>query len=464
MKVVWLIPPVERAGYPNVGQNRFYKNMPIKSNLVYPYLAAMGVTELEQVGFEAKFIDAPTERRPITDALDADVVIIEGRTPTITDTWKTAEAIKHLSGAKIILYGDHVTHFPEESLAKPGVDCIACGGDYDAGITDLCKRYDETGNLPKQEAIPFVQNLDQLPFPDREATPWRNYSEAWKDRDVFLWTMSGRGCHYSCIFCSWSGTLWHHQVRQRTPLNVAREFKTIYNQYGKYEILDDHDCFPTAWGAKFAKELLNMGLGPDEVLWEIQTHSNEINNLDNLKLLHKSGLKIAKLGIETGNQSSLTRMRKGTTVEQHEKAVRLLKEAGILVHMNMMVGWPWETKAEAYHTIEWVKKLDPAQAQFSLVIPYPNTELYEMAKANGWLLVKEGDWNSFDASYPMMTMEGMTTEEVVQLYRDCWDRFYLNWHYKWNHLKTVRSLDEFLRLIRGYYSVRFGHMRAVKNK
>jgi len=124
---------------------------------------------------------------------------------------------------------------------------------------------------------------------------------------------------------------------------------------------------------------------------------------------------------------------------------------------------PWETRKQAYHTIEWIKKLDPNQAQFSLIIPYPFTELYDEAKANGWLRIGETDWDHYDASFPMLTMEGMTPEEVVQLYRDCWSQFYLNREYVWNHLKTVKNWQDVKQLIRGYWSIRFGHMRAVKS-
>jgi radical SAM superfamily enzyme YgiQ (UPF0313 family) len=196
----------------------------------------------------------------------------------------------------------------------------------------------------------------------------------------------------------------------------------------------------------------------------MQTHSNMINDLETLKLMKKSGLHVVKLGIESGNQTTLDRIRKGVTVEQHEKAIKLLKEADIVVHANLMVGFPWETKAQAYHTINWIKKLEPNQAQFSLVIPYPWTELYDEAKANGWLLVPETDWERYDASYPMLSMEGMTPEEVVQLYRDSWSKFYLNSKYILNHIRTVKNIQDIKQLVRGYRSIRWGHMRAIKRK
>lgn len=154
-------------------------------------------------------------------------------------------------------------------------------------------------------------------------------------------------------------------------------------------------------------------------------------------------------------------MRKGLKIEQSERAIKLLQEADIGVHANLIVGFPWETREEAYHTVEWIKKLKPNQAQFSLLIPYPNTELYKMAAENGWLTVLDGDWGKFDASKPMMKMADLSSREIIQLYQDSWRKFYLDREFVWRQLKRVRSWSEVKQLWHGFRSVVYGHMRAV---
>lgn len=466
MKVVWLAPPSTRKGYQNVGQSRFYKNLPIRTVTIYPYLAAMGITQLLNNGFEAEFYDCPTKSltwESIQHHLtDADLIIMEGRTPIINDILQITDKLKTEHDRKIALYGDHVTWDPNTALNH--ADYVISGGDYDYGALKLAEALSKNNTPPKLFNMGLVENLDKLPFVDYESINWKDYYEAGRTRDTFLYTMSGRGCKFPCTFCSWCGTLWNHHVRQRTPLNVAEELRETYNHYGEYEILDDHDCFDTVWGVKFAKQLLQFGFTNQEIKWGIQTHSNFINDLEGLKLMKKAGLFWCKLGIESGNQETLDRMHKVATIEQHERAVKFLREADVLVHLNLMVGWPYETKKQAYHTIEWVKKLDPNQAQFTLVIPYPNTELYDEAKQNGWLTVGEQDWDSYDASYPMMKMIGMTPEEVVQLYNDCWRKFYLNRKYMMKHLLQIRTWHDIKILYRGFKSVYFGHMKAIKSR
>jgi radical SAM superfamily enzyme YgiQ (UPF0313 family) len=459
MKIVWLVPPSHKGKYPNIGQYRFYKNMPVRASIEYPYLNGMGVTQLHNAGFDVKYFDCPTMKlsweNVMPDLLSSDLIIMEARTPIVKYIYECSRKFKQ----KTALFGDHVTWNPHEALQY--CDYVISGGDYDYGATKLAEALREGQQPNRVFEAGLVENLDSLPHVNREIVPWNLYFEAWKIREAYLYTMSGRGCWYNCKFCCWISCFWQNRVRQRSTQDVTDEFWEAYEKYGKCYIWDDHDCFDIAWGKRFAENLLNTGNTHKEILWAFQTHSNMIHDLNTLKTMKRAGLHLIKLGIESGNQRTLDLIQKGTTVQQHEKAIRLLKEAEITVHANLMVGFPWETKKEAYHTIEWIKQLDPNQAQFSLAIPYPWTELYDMAKENGWLLVQEGDWESFDATHPMMKMEGMSPDEIVQLYKDCWDKFYLNWHYKLRHLKTVKNWADLKQLIRGYYSVRFGHMRAI---
>jgi len=464
MKVVWLVPPTHKGKYPNIGQYRFYKNMPVRASIEYPYLNAMGVTQLDRAGHDVKFYDCPTMKLGMgdveSDLADAQLIIMEARTPIVRYIYEISDLLRNSFSCKTALYGDHVTVYPQEALQY--CDFVISGGDYDYGARKLADALAAREDPPRIFKAGLVPNLDALPHVNRQLVPHEIYFEAWKIRKVYLYTMSGRGCWYNCSFCCWNTPFWENRVRQRSVHDVLKEFWEAYDAYGRCYIWDDHDCFDTAWGKKFAEQLLESGNVDEEVLWAFQTHSNMIHDLQGLKLMKKAGLHLIKLGIESGNQNTLNLIRKGTTVCQHEKAIRLLKEADITVHANLMVGFPWETKKEAYHTIEWIKKLDPNQAQFSLAIPYPWTELYDVAKSNGWLLVQEGDWESYDATHPMMKMQNMSPEEVVKLYQDCWRLFYLGWRYKLKHLKTVRNLADLKQLIRGYYSVRFGHMKAIE--
>ncbi|GAG87828.1 unnamed protein product, partial [marine sediment metagenome] len=65
-----------------------------------------------------------------------------------------------------------------------------------------------------------------------------------------------------------------------------------------------------------------------------------------------AGFRLMKLGLESANQKTLDRLRKNNTVEQIKNGCRIAKDAGLDVHLTIMVGYPWETKEDALRTLE----------------------------------------------------------------------------------------------------------------
>jgi radical SAM superfamily enzyme YgiQ (UPF0313 family) len=87
-----------------------------------------------------------------------------------------------------------------------------------------------------------------------------------------------------------------------------------------------------------------------------------------------------------------------------------------------VLGLPVETRETVENTIRFAQELDVFSIQVSLAAPYPGTELYEMARQNGWFVKKdktdlvEGDGFQQSAlEYP-----GLSKEEIFEAV----DRFY----------------------------------------
>lgn len=267
---------------------------------------------------------------------------------------------------------------------------------------------------------------------------------------------------HNCSFCCWSRLYWNNKIRYRSVKNVVDEYDYLYKTYGECEVLDDADCFDTRYGVELAMALLNKGLGNEKVLWNIQTHPNYINDLESMKLMKDSGLTVVKLGIESLNQATLDRIRKQSTVKSIARAIDICKQAKVMVHANLMVGFPFEDRDDAMNTIYQIKELNPNQAQFSLLIPYPFTDIYDESLANNYFIQDAKTWSNFNARKPMLSMEGLSGEEVSELYKQYWREFYLNWKYILKHVSTVRHWKGLKQLYSGYRSVKHGHMRSVE--
>jgi anaerobic magnesium-protoporphyrin IX monomethyl ester cyclase len=141
-------------------------------------------------------------------------------------------------------------------------------------------------------------------------------------------------------------------------------------------------------------------------------------------LMKKANFRFILYGLESGNQDTLDRIKKGLTPDQVEAGARMCKQAGLEPHVTVMLGYPWETLADAQRTIDFAKHLfrkgyvDTLQA--TIVIPYPGTPLYRECKENGWLMTE--DYDDFDMRRPVMKTE-ITDAQMLQLTQQLYKAF-----------------------------------------
>ena len=71
-------------------------------------------------------------------AYEPQIVAWEVKTPSVKRTWARAMLLKKaLPHATLVLFGDHVTALPEETLESSPTDIVLTGGDYDFGLLKL---------------------------------------------------------------------------------------------------------------------------------------------------------------------------------------------------------------------------------------------------------------------------------------------------------------------------------------
>ena len=105
---------------------------------------------------------------------------------------------------------------------------------------------------------------------------------------------------------------------------------------------------------------------------------------DTLKQLRDNGLRLLLVGFESGNQQILNRIKKGIKLDMAREFMANCKKLGIKVHGTFIIGLPVETRETVEETIRFAQELDPHTIQVSIAAPYPGTELYDQALANGW--------------------------------------------------------------------------------
>lgn len=480
MKIMISYPELQGKGSPMLTQNRQFQWMSIGS-YIYPIVPAYAATLLHQDGHDVLWYDGIAEQLPYDHFLKTvesekpDILVLESKTPVIKLHWQIIRDIKEISpDIKVVLMGDHVTAMPEESMLATPVDFIITGGDYDFSLKGLVDTLLGNGDIPggiyfrEGEIIknsgPFSlksNDLNSLPFIDRDLTKAHLYYEKWKKREPFRYTMAGRDCQWGkCTFCSW--TTLYPNFRTRRVESLLDEIEMLVRDYGVKEIFDDSGNFPAGgWLEKFCHGMIDRGLN-NEILFSCNMRFDYlVRQPELLGLMKKAGFRKMKSGLESANQATLDRINKNIKVENIVDGCRLATEAGIDIQLTVMVGYPWETRADAERTLELARTLmskgHAEMLQSTVVVPYPGTPLFTEAMEKGWIRYEDPTaWERYDMTEPALTMPDMDADEIMKMCSDVYKSF-VTPKFILRQLLKVRKLEDLDYVFRGGKAV-LGHL------
>jgi radical SAM superfamily enzyme YgiQ (UPF0313 family) len=145
-----------------------------------------------------------------------------------------------------------------------------------------------------------------------------------------------------------------------------------------------------------------------------------------LKVMKDNGLRLLLVGYESGNDQILHNIRKGLRTDIARRFTEDCRKLGIIIHGTFILGLPGETQETIRETIQYAVDINPHTIQVSLAAPYPGTELYAQAVANGWLtdtqnasLVNKQGVQLSPLSYP-----NLGAEEIYAAVETFYRRFY----------------------------------------
>ena len=276
--------------------------------------------------------------------------------------------------------------------------------------------------IRNDDALP-PQNLDKLPFPARDLLPIRKYRTTLNGVPSAN-LITSRGCPYNCYFCASSkfgGIKW----RARSAKNIVDEMEMLRNQYGyrAFEFLDDNFTLSKKRVFEFADELEKRNV-TDIIWWCFARVDTIAKNEPMVKRMAEVGAYRVFLGLESVNESVLDNYGKGIENNQQKEAINILRKYGIGIHGSFIIGDMNETKEMVMKTVNWAKKMNPQLAQFSLLVPFPGTQLYmDMKKENKFL---HKDWRLFDALHPTIKLNNLSPLEAQKLIIKSYRTFYVS--------------------------------------
>lgn len=270
------------------------------------------------------------------------------------------------------------------------VATVARDGDISA-LHGLALRNPD-GSISRTPKRDFISDLDDIPLPAWELVDLNNYNGMHINKATPQTHMLvSRGCPFDCNFCS--NPVWKFNkpwVRMRSPENIASEVKVLYEK-GAREIYMTSDEFNVS--AKWALDVCTAikALNYNDLYFQCNLRADKVN--DELVDAFKSiNLWMVHLGIESGNDKTLSGIGKHVTLEQIERTCTLLQSRGVEVFGFVMLfhAWEeqgelrWETPDDVKNTLLFCRSLLSRKLiqymSWQVATPMPGSRLHKLAQ------------------------------------------------------------------------------------
>lgn len=469
MKVTVLIPSSRFAK--NVARDLIWgswcKGRRIAGAQFDPVSQLVLTTLLQQHGHDARLLDAASLALPLETVkhatTDDDVVIVLSNTVTIQEDAATLAVLKAANPKlKTIVYGNHPSYFPEDTVKKPGID-FGIQKEAEWAIRDLVNGLDQPGDAWKETPgiafqdggavrvnvpYPYIQNLDDLPIPNRrQLPPGVVYFNPVIKRMPFTTMTTSRGCPSKCNYCS-APPFYGRIYRMQTPMRVVDEMEQI-QRLGYREVFfrDEVWTCNKHRTLEICDQLIQRNLN---LTWIVSTRVDTVDQ-ESMEAMKAAGCHMLRFGVESGSEEVLKNIEKDATLDRARQAFQWAKDVGLDTHAHCMIGMPGETEATMQHTLDFLLELEPTTMTCTICTPYPGTPLFErvlkahpeIGDGSQWDLAELHTKTFYNEAYTNVSNDALSWW-VRHIYR----RFYLRPAYLVRTFGRLQSGEELRRVMR----------------
>ncbi len=370
--------------FPN--RDRRYKTV----HLGLGYLAAYA--RLEHKDLEFSVLDtrvATAKERKIFFRSQFDIVGMTVFSPVYAEVISLFNQIRATwPDTPVCLGGPYVTTLMEDIFHKTPAD-FAVYGEGEETFSELLRylkgqispdqidglmyRADD-GTVIRNKKRDHIRDLSSLPMPAYDIFPM--------DRYPLHRMVTSRGCPYACAWCN-SSSIWSHTYRMRQPEEVIEEIEFLISSYGKKIFVFGDNSFNI--DLKRVETFCNLLIEKDiKILWSVSLRA-DILSPEIAKLMKKAGCYNVAIGVESANNGILKRIGKSTTIEKISAGVNMLKDAGIEVLSQFVIGNPGDTLDTIKESIAWARQSGCDYSNFYTVLPFRGTPQWEYVLSHGTL-------------------------------------------------------------------------------
>jgi len=384
--------------------------------LVFPPLGILYLSSvLKQRGYEVEVIDLGGGGK-LPD-IRADIIGITSTNAQYQEALRIRDELKHRDpNSWVILGGPRATCDPD-SCINDGFDQVVVG-EGEGAIVRIAE-----GCLYRIMREPPIEDLNEIPFPDRDAINIHRYHYS-LDGMPATNIISSRGCPYACAFCC---KTWGRGFRLRSSENVLQEARLLKDKYHfeGLQFYDDEMLLNRKRDLEIFRGLRDLGM-----IFRCFTRANLVDD-KMARAMSRCGCREVLIGVESGSDRILDSIRKGTTRELNKRAIGLLRGYGIRVKAAFIVGLPGESWDTIKETESFIEECQADEYDFSILQVFPLSAIYENPSAfdvkfeRGSGSFFKGKPGHYSEISPISTSH-MTFEEIVSA-RDELERKYKKW-------------------------------------
>jgi radical SAM superfamily enzyme YgiQ (UPF0313 family) len=380
-------------------------------------LLAIG-SELDPDVYEVVTIDArldPDAENTVLshmhDALCLGVTVLTGA--PISDALRVSRSAKRARPTIPVIWGGwHPSMFASECLHEQSVD-VTVQGQGEETFAEILRRLAAGTSLEGCEGCTIrlpdgtihenparsLAQVEKFRAHDYGLIPVERYFALKGKRQLDF--ISSQGCNFRCAFCS-DPFVYGRKWVGLEPVRMALRLKELWDRYHFDDVNFQDETFFTKTDRvrALADRIVESGM---KITWAATMRADQgIRLPDEVWVRCKeSGLRRLLVGVESGSNEVLKRIRKDIKIEQVYATAEKMVRFGIAGHFPFIVGFPDETDTHIQATLDCAKRLRSMSPDFLTPIfyfkPYPGSALVIEAVAQGFRLPETLEaWAEFD--------------------------------------------------------------------
>lgn len=411
MKITFIMPNLGRL------DNGDYIDEGSMEPLPLAVLAALTPPDVECVLYDDRFEAIPFDE-------PTDLVALTVEIYTARRAYEIAAEYRR-RGVPVVMGGMHPSLLPEEALQHADAVFVGDAEDGWASLVADARR----GTLQRlYHGAPGVAQRGGV-LPRRDLFAGKRYLP------ITLMQFS-RGCRFACTFCAISSYFDHgHFVRDTGEVLAeldAQDRRLVF--FVDDNLLSNHEA-----AKRFLRALI-----PKKIRWVSQASIDMTNDPELMDLLEASGCVGNVIGFESLERSTLREMAKGPALrrgadpwDRYARAVEVLRAHHLQTWAAFTLGHDHDTVESIRATCDFALANKFCFAAFNILMPYPDTPLYDRLAAEGRLLF-DGQWwlhPDYRFNHAAFQPARMSPDELSAA---CWEA-----RSRWNSVSSVvsRMLD-----------------------